>query len=142
MMPVSPETEAELTALEAFAQGHLTRRMDLGTLMDLARRNDRKSLLEDLSFHAKFLHRAYGIMKRIGKDADGYDKLSAEFNANIEKSLELLRGLVAAAPADVGARFQHDYLAMTPVAFEALMGLFYDLSWYKNWLIDHHRENT
>lgn len=136
-MEISPDTAAALAALNSFSGGKLVRAPDLGVLMELAVRSDRRASFDELSFLAKFLHRALGIMKRIGKSAEGYDKLSAEFNASLEKATEIVRELVAGAPSAEAARFQGEYLAMTPVSFDALLELLYDLSWHKNWLIDH-----
>lgn len=139
---LDPSTSTLLAALETFSQHKLTRRNDLGTLIELAFRHDKRTLLDDLSFLAKFVSRSHGIMKRIGRDGEGYDKLSHQFGENLERATTLLRTLVKEAPEDVKSQFASTYFTMTQDAMQNLLALFYDLSWYKNWRIDHPEESV
>jgi hypothetical protein len=136
-MQVSQPVADHLTALEALSQKRISRGEDVALLLEVAYSTAREKDLEDLSFHAKFSVRTAGIMKRIGRTGDGYDRLAAELSANLEKVRSLLAMFLAAAPGDAAEIFRQRYLALTPGALENLMVLLYDLSWHKNWHIDH-----
>jgi hypothetical protein len=138
-MQLSPEASILISQLRAFSDNKLTRENDLGQLLDLALRNGEKELLENLSFYAKFVAHAYRIMRRIGRDGDGYDKLLDEFNESLAKASDLAQNLVSSGPLEVRQHFASTYFALTPEALDNLLALFYDLSWYKNWLIDHQQ---
>jgi len=138
-MQLSPATTALVAQLRLFSNNKLTRENDLGMLLDLAAQNQRESPLENLCFYAKFVSRAYRIMNRIGRGGEGYDKLLEEFNSTLSKACDLAQGIVSAGPQDVRQHFAAAYFAVTPEALDNVLALFYDLGWYKNWLIDHRR---
>jgi hypothetical protein len=136
-MQISPPTITLLTTLESHAGRPLRRRDDVAILLELAYRQDREPDLDRLSFLAKFLARTMGIMKRIGIDGQGYDRLSSEFTANLEQARALLIDFLRLAPDEARSRFQTAYLTMTPAAVENVLAFLQDLSSYKNWRIDH-----
>ena len=136
-MQLSKPTVNLLASLDAFSGRKLTRRDDLGALLELAAIHNRHDLLNELSFLAKFVSKTHGIMQRIGVHGEGYDKISGEFTAAIKNSIALVNSILANAPAEERQRFASRYLALTPASLQDLLALFYDLSWYKNWMIDH-----
>jgi hypothetical protein len=140
-MQTSHATDSLLATLVTFSHNRLTRRSELGTLLELAALHNQRAVLDDLSFVAKFVSRVYGIMRRIGKGAEGYDILSKEFSPNLEKGVALIQTLLRKAPIDVQQQFATQYLSMTHESLQNLLALFYDLSWYKNWLIDHAKNS-
>lgn len=101
----SDTTEEFLHMLERFSGGKLTRAHDLGSLIELSRKNGMDDVLSNLSFVAKFLSRTQGIMARIGREGEGYDRLAEEFGAGMKRGRELLETLVAAAPEVIRQRF-------------------------------------
>ncbi len=141
-MHFSPSTSNLLLALEKLSRKKLTCREDLGVLLDLSRDRGAGDDLEELSFQAKFAVRAFGIMKRIGRDGEGYDRLAAELSASLERVRTSVRALLQRAAPDIRARMSSTYLAMTPESLDRLLALLYDLSWYKNWRIDHPGESA
>jgi hypothetical protein len=124
-------------AVERLSGGKLSRKQDLGLLIDVAYSAGKESLLADVSFHAKFVARTYRIMKRIGPGGEGYDRLSGEFTAGIERVRELTRSLLLSAGEADQHRFEQTYGALTPQALQDLLALCGDLSWYKNNLLEH-----
>lgn len=139
-MRLSPETSSLLFRLRSFSGNRLTREQDLGTLLELGSASDRTAILEDLSFLAKFLSRTHGIMQRIGAKGDGYDALAREFQDSLQRASGLIRQLLEGAPAEVRQEMTATYLGLSHECLANLLALLYDLSWYKNWLIDHqHR---
>lgn len=136
-MPLSASTSGLLSALDDFSRHRLTRQEDLGILLELAFRRQLAGALGELAFSAKFVSRTHGIMKRIGKDGAGYVALEKQFGEQLEAATGLVRMLTADAPEGTRDRFAREYFSLTPDALGNLLALFYDLSWYKNWLIDH-----
>jgi hypothetical protein len=136
-MQISAPISTLLAALEEHAGRAFSRREDIGILLELAYQQRREPDLDRLSFLAKFLVRTLGIMKRIGRDGQGYDRLTAEFGENLEKARNLMSDLLQTAPEDVRGRLHAAYLEMTPAGMEHLLVCFQDLAAYKNWRIDH-----
>ena len=136
-MQLSKSTTELLTSLNLHSQFKLTRQNDLGILIELSAVNNQHEVLEKLSFLAKFASKTMSIMTRIAKDGDGYDKLSHEFTETMGKATTLLNALLQDAPAPTRQQFSFTYLSLTPDSLQHLLALCYDLSWYKNWLIDH-----
>ena len=139
-MELSTVTASLLSELDAFSGGTITRRSDLGILLESGKVPPERYILDELGFFSKFLHRTYGIMTRIGRKGEGYDRLANEFSDAVTKTRALVTSLVAGSPEDVRERFTATYLAMTHDGLENLLVLCHDLSWYKNWLIDTKRE--
>lgn len=135
MTPTS-STLSLLAALDTASRGQLKRRDDLGLVLDLGASPEQSAALDDLAFRSKFLTRTFGIMRRIGREGNGYERLESEFAANMDVVRSHLRSLFAGAPDDVRERLSSSYLAMTPAGLSDLMALLGDLAWYKNWLLD------
>ena len=135
-MTLSTTTTALLVTLDSASRGQLKRRGDLGILLDLGADPARAVALDDLAFRAKFLTRTFGIMQRIGRDGNGYDRLESEFAVSMDVARSHVRTLLGGAPDDVRDRMTATYLAMTPDGLGNLLALLGDLMWYKNWLLD------
>ncbi len=76
-------------------------------------------------------------MNRIGKNGEGYAKLSFEFGENLEKASSLVRLLVKEAPDEVKRHFVSTYFEMTQSGMTSFLELLNDIAWLKNWNIDH-----
>lgn len=135
-MELSDHTTTLLDRLEQLARKRFACRDDIGTLIELAYRHEAVETLDDLSFYAKFSSRTLTIMNRIGKEAEGFDRLSQEFGEGMEKAKALLQSLLTHAADEDRQRFQETYLALSPASFDRLLVLLRELSWYKNYLID------
>lgn len=136
-MTLSPTTKTLLSEITALSGNSLQRAMDLGTLIELAALHSRQQVLDDLAFSAKFITKSFELMQRIGKDGNGYEKLAAEFTAQVTRSQDLLRAMLVSSDAMTNANFSGNYLEMNTLTLENLMKLYHDLSWYKNYRIDH-----
>ncbi len=141
-MNTSPPTQQLLASIDLLSGHTLSRRDDLASLIELAGREGGVDQLDALSFHAKFVTKSYGIMKRIGKDADGYEKLLHEATTSINLCKELIRTLLVSGSSELRNHFASTYLSLTPEGFQNLLALLHDLSWYKNWLIDGGRSHN
>jgi len=123
--------------LQAYSRQKLRRADDLASLIELSRLLNQSQVLDDLCFLSKFLVNTRSVMERVGREGEGYDKLSFQFAENLEKASTLVRLLVKEAPDQVKRHFSSVYFGMTPDGINSLMELFYDISWLKNWNIDH-----
>jgi hypothetical protein len=135
-MDLDAHTTSLLTQLEQLARRPLARRHDVGLILELARRRHLDRTLDELAFYAKFCHKTYRIMQRIGKEAEGYARLAEEFGAHVTRCRNLLEDILTDAPDDIRRHFTEEVLAMNPTAFSNLLHLFHDLSWLKNREID------
>ena len=136
-MVVSKETAALISSLQDFSRRKLHHADDLASLIDLSRLHNLRQVLEDVCFLSKFCINTNAVMLRIGKGAEGYDKLSFEFTENLDKASTLIRLLAKEAPDDIKQHFASTYFGMTHESISSLMELLYDLTWLKNWEIDH-----
>ena len=136
-MVISQETTSLVSSLQNFSRERLHHPDDLSLLIELSKLHRHDQVLDDLTFIAKFLVNTSAVMKRIGKNGEGYEVLASEFAENLEKALNFVRLLVKEAPDDVKRRFTAGYFEMTPEAVDRLMQLLHDISWLKNWNIDH-----
>jgi hypothetical protein len=135
-MIFTEHTQEILKDIAAISPRPLTFAEEMGILIDTAFSAQLEPSLDELSFQAKFANKTFGIMRRIGKDANGYDKLEKEFAASVERGKVLLQKISDHASADMGTRIVSGFLTLTPESFDRLMTLFRDLSWYKNYRID------
>ncbi|MCX6138212.1 MAG: hypothetical protein NTV54_12030 [Ignavibacteriales bacterium] len=128
--------EKILSEINTLAAGKLRSAEDLACLLRNCSGGSEWQSLLTLSFHAKFIVRTSGVMARVGSQADGYEKLSVEFVENLGKARALLGELLENMPGEK-ASWTIRFLQLTPEALQNLMGLLYDISWIKNWEIDH-----
>jgi len=135
-MILSTLTKELLSKIHETSGGTLQRSFDLGALLEVSLQHNTRAILDDLAFHAKFIVKTFELMKRIGKEGEGYDKLYKEFSASLEKSRQMILQILESAPNDVKALFTSQYLSLSTISMEQLMQLIHDLSWYKNYLID------
>ena len=141
-MQLSEATRSVLGELDALSSRRLSRREDLGTLIELAEQSDQRARLEELSFYAKFISRSHRIMERIGRTGEGYDRFNSEFINALERCRNLMRMLLSNAPPPTRKRLEEAYLRLSPSSLKAILALAYDLSWYKNWLLDRGRQQS
>lgn len=135
-MEIRNETRQFLHDLERHAGKKLFFPEEIGNLVDLARTPGKLELLEDAIFHAKFITKSYGVMKRIGADGEGYGKMAGEFQASMEKVSTLLRTLVKESPDDVKGKFVRIFFSLDQESMSRLVNLLHDLTIVKNWRVD------
>ncbi|MBI5464868.1 MAG: hypothetical protein HY966_07960 [Ignavibacteriales bacterium] len=135
-MNISRTTEEFLDTLERHAGRKLEFRADIAELIQWTGESMKSQLLDEAVFQAKFLVKTQEVMRRIGSGAVGFDKLSAEFAASLEKTLELLRTLVKDAPSEWHGGFEKRFLTMNQESVSDVLKLCSDLSAIKNWQLD------
>lgn len=135
-MIVRNEIRSFVDELERYARRPFAHKSELGQLLEYAWATNREQLIEDAVFHAKFVTRAFEIMRRIGRDAEGFGKIEAECKTNTEKTLTLLRTLVKDSPEEMKQHFLQTFFSPTEDNLPRVLTLFAELTWLKNWMVD------
>ena len=138
-MEVSQETRRFVQDLDEYSSRRLKNRDDLAQIIELARTQRKLQVLDDIAFFGKSLWNTFNTMQRTGPAGEGYDKLSNLFNDNYEKVSTLIRTLVKEAPEDVKEHFKAKFFSPTHEGMSQMMNLIHDVSWLKNWEIDHKK---
>ncbi|MBI1806918.1 MAG: hypothetical protein HYR76_07700 [Ignavibacteria bacterium] len=136
MTTIRPETNSLLDAVEQFAHRKFHYREEMAVLIELAQSTGGGQILDQITFHAKFISHAVTIMKRVGTDTDETAKLSAEFTRNLETTSELLHTLIDNAPEEIQNRFSTTFLSVSHESMNSLLDFLHDLSWLKNYSLD------
>jgi len=137
-MVIRPETAKFITEVENHTGRKMSHPTEVGSLLECARRSNSLQTYEDLIFQAKFTTKAIAIMKRIGNDGEGYEKLATEFGSSLERVSALLKELLKGYPAEDEQRFLATFLAFDQNSLSRLLDLMQDLTLVKNWTIDGH----
>jgi hypothetical protein len=129
-------SEIILADIRTLAAGKLRFPDELSTLVRSCAGSERWQDVLTLSFHAKFIVRASEVMKRIGSQGEGYDKLSDEFSGQMETARALLHGILEHVP-EIKVSFEERFFALTPVSLQNFLKFMQDISWIKNREIDN-----
>jgi restriction endonuclease len=135
-MNLSQHTKTLLSTINDNSGKTLKRSLDLGALIEIAEQHSMHDQLNDLAFSSKFIAKSFDLMQRIGKDGNGYEKLSQEFSSQIQKAQDLIKQFLDRTDSMTKAHFTGNYLEMNTLTMQNLMQLFHDLGWYKNYQID------
>jgi hypothetical protein len=132
MMTIRPDIKVFLAQMERDARRTLNCPAEVGELLQIVVQTGLSDDFDELIFQAKFLVRSREVMSRIGSGADGFEKLSTEFQSSMKKSVDALKNLIRRAPEDVAQKFNESFLARNTKSLENLMDLFSDLQSVKN----------
>ena len=135
-MILRPDTLAYLDAVERFAGKKFSYSREIALLMELAEKKKGRERFEELTFLAKFVTNASGLLKRTGPEVPDTAKLASEFRANVEKCHELLRSLLEEAPGEAQSLFTGRFLSLSRGSLDALLTLLAELSWVKNYSLE------
>lgn len=135
-MTIRAEVVTFIDELERYARRSFSHKSELGQLLEFAWASNRMQIIEDAVFHAKFVTRAFEIMRRIGRDAEGFAKMEAEFKTSAEKALTLLRTLVKDSPDEMKQHFLQNFFSPSEENLPRVLSLFAELTWVKNWMVD------
>lgn len=132
---LQPDTGKFLEELSRYAGRELHYPMEVGLLIDIARKTEKLDLFHEIIFQAKFIQKTFSVMNRIGKEAEGYVELSAEFNTSVKKTKELVETLTTDLLNDQRNAI-NGFFFPNLEDFERLIRFCHDLGWVKNWVID------
>lgn len=121
-------------------QDHFSRKLayprEVGFLMEQALVRNMEDVFRDAIFQAKFVTKTREVMNRIGREGDGFDKLSSEFQSSIEKSSALLKTIVKESSEEIKQPFIKEFFGLDQESFGNFLKLLEDLSWVKNFELD------
>lgn len=137
------EAEEFCIAVDEFAKGKLNNAEDLTRIMEIVFKTDKKSLLEDLSFSAKYSQGLLKIIQNRSNDFEDeyFNKVKEEYTAVITKVRSLLEEIIENGSGFIKNIYKEKYLSMTHESLHNLNILIDDLSWLKMYLNDLKRSN-
>ncbi|HLE34156.1 MAG TPA: hypothetical protein VJB38_16250 [Bacteroidota bacterium] len=135
-MTARAETKQFLSDVQKFAGKPFLHGETIAFLLDEARTRGMLQMFEDLVFTAKFLSKTYDLLNRIGPDGDGFQKISSEFQTNLEKANTLVKTVVKESSDPLKQRIVDTYLRLDQESIAVFMELLRELAWVKNWMLD------
>lgn len=139
-MPVSHEASHEfIRKVEQAGSTSLNYREELAFLHDLAQSNSLRAVFDEITFYAKFVVHAYGILNRVGSSGEETAKMSSEFESALAKVTGLIKEIVREAPEDEKLRFEKRFFSPSHESLAFLLKLLQDLSRIKNYMLDRER---
>ncbi len=135
-MALHAETDQFIRDLERFSNRKLSYPGDVGHFLEAARQSQKMSVFEEAIFLSKFVTKSLAVMRRIGTDGEGYDKLSSEFQANLQKTASLLKTLREGMPDEVKRNQENLFFSLTQDSLDRFVKLVADLALVKNWVLD------
>jgi hypothetical protein len=109
---ISKETEQFLEQLDRISKDSLVHRSDIGIILELTHSHNLKTQLAELAFGAKFCWNTYSTMS-------------------------LLKVLLGHSTDDICTHFKNKFFSVTEASLQTQIELLHDISWIKNWSIDH-----
>lgn len=130
-------------SIDEFAQGKLNNADDLTRIVEIIFKIDKKELLEDLSFSAKY---SQGLLKIIQSrsnniEDDYFERIKVEYTEAVKKVRELLTTILDDGLPFIKQIFIDKYLSLTHESLNNLNLLMSDLSWVKMFLNDTKRSS-
>jgi hypothetical protein len=132
------EIEEYLSAVERYAGKQFHYRTDLVLLIDLAIQTGQTLLFEQIVFTAKFITRAFDILRRGGFGSEESKHLSKELERNLESVIGMIRSLCSTDPTIADALFGERMFSLTHDSLHLLQDLLSELTWIKNYSLDGH----
>jgi len=138
------EAEKNCNSVEDIAKGKLNNKEDLLRITEIALRNNKMGLLEELAFQAKF---SQGLIKIIQNadnkiEDDYFVKLKSEMVESLETVKKLFDELLKFAGDFLRTVYKGKYFEMTQQSLFNLNALCSDLTYLKLYLNDLKRKSS
>ena len=133
-----------LREVDSFSNSALKKRDDLHKLFDEIIRNQRHSLLEEVSFTAKYVKGLMRVLKGVvsNPEIENMEHVKNDLSHNMNKILDLLKEAVSESDESTRNYFNAEYFQMTQESFKNLNDLLSDLEWTKRYLNHQKRQNA
>ncbi|MFH0992422.1 MAG: hypothetical protein V1799_20675 [bacterium] len=136
-MSLRPETQTFIRELERSINKKLLYSFEVAQLIELSIAGKKIKEFEQLLFDAKFITQTFGIMKRIGQDGEGYEKLAVEFQAGVQRVSKMLEEFGRDDPHGLQEMIMQTFTSLDQSSMARLLDLLSDLAEIKNWLLDN-----
>lgn len=135
-MKLDPHVQEFIDQLEAYIGGKLNYPVEVGELLQIVIQTKMVNDFEELIFQAKFLVKAQDVMKRIGLGAEGFDKLSTEFQLGMKNVVNRLKVIIDKTTNESRQKCFDKFFSTETDSYTRLLKLLSDFSWMKNWQVD------
>lgn len=129
-----------ITDIESMNGKNLSNRSEISMIIETAKLYGMVDTFNRFIFLGKFLFNTRNIMNRTGKNSEGYEKLSNEFQDNSKLFLQDLEAIIEASAEDAKDCLLRFISFQNTTDFQDFMKLIEDLSLLKNYEIDTHRK--
>jgi hypothetical protein len=129
-----------ITDIEKLNGKNLSNRSEISMIIETSKLHVMVDTFNRLIFLGKFLFNTHKIMNKTGKDSEGYEKLSNEFQDNSKLFLQDLEAIIDMSAEDSKDCLMRLISFQNTTVFNNFMLLIEDLSLLKNYEIDTHRK--
>ncbi len=105
VVEISPKTREFVRQLNVFSAQKLTHQDDLAILLELALTKNQKKELGEIAFLAKFLSKHLRNLEAEQQRCGGLRQALTGISTNLDKVIEVLKGIVAEAPSTIKEDF-------------------------------------
>lgn len=135
------EAEEFCINVDEFAKGRLHNAEDLTRLTEIIFKSDKRQLLEDIAFTAKFSQGLLKIIQTRSSDIEDeyFIKIKGEYTEAIKNLQAMVKEIIDDASSFIKNIFEEKYLSLTHESLNNLNQLVDDLSWVKMYLNDQKR---
>lgn len=126
--------------IEKLNDKNLNHRSEISMIIETVKLHGMADTFNRLIFLGKFLFNTHNIMNRIGKNSEGYEKLSNEFRDNSKLFLQDLEAIIDTSAEDTKECLMRLISFQNTTDFNDFMKLIEDLSLLKNFELDTHRK--
>jgi hypothetical protein len=129
-----------ITDIERMNGKNLCNRSEISMIIETTKLHGMVDTFNRLIFLGKFLFNTHNVMNRTGKDSEGYEKLSNEFQDNSRLFLQDLEAIIDTSAKDMKDCLMRLISFQNTTDFNDFKLLIEDLSLLKNYEIDSHRK--
>ncbi len=136
--------EQILNGINNLAKDNLKNKEDLTRIIKATLEHNQLDLLQELSFHAKYIQGLLKIIKTKNEIIDDkyFQNVKTEYTEGIKKVKELLEKIIKPESQFVKNIFSEKYFQLTHQSMSNLTNLFNDLSYIKLFFNDSKQDNN
>ena len=129
--------------IDNFSATQLKRKKDLSVLINICYSNNRKELIEDLSFTSKYVQGLFRVLKQSASNPEVQNTslIKNDITGNLNKVKEKIEQILEGSDEQTKEYFRENYLHLSQTSLLNLTELMNDLEWTKKYLNYLKREN-
>ncbi len=136
------DAEKIVTEINIFSNYRIKRKDDLKIIFEADKQNE-KSLLENLSFAAKYILGLQRVLKKgsMNPEITNIELVKKDYSDNFQKLIYQLKELINLSSEKVQDHFQKTYFELSHQCLKNLNELLEDLEWTKMYLNQQKRQS-